>query len=302
MKETMKEKYDVGVVVGRFQVAELTKAHREIIKTVRNNHKQYVIVVGVSPTLGTKKDPLTYAARLKMLQSEFPDAIITHLSDVNDDKVWSERLDSIIRAVCPLGSVCLYGGRDSFIASYTGKFSTFELTLIGEHQGTKIREDLGKEVCSSLDFRKGIIYSCQNRFPQCFPTVDIALINTHGSKVLLARRNDKSKYQFPGGFVDPTDTNLEQAAYRELHEEIECKTSILPTYICSGLVDDWRYPTKDARIMTSLFLLDSVDDESVEIKDEFIDLRWIDINIDNLELVADSHKFLFENLVKYVKR
>ena len=122
----MKDAYDVGVIVGRFQVHELTKAHRDIIKQVKETHKRVVIMVGVSPTLVTRNNPLDYLTREEMLRVTFPEAIVSHIADQKNDEEWSKALDSSLRSLIPIGSICLYGGRDSFISSYTGAFDTHE--------------------------------------------------------------------------------------------------------------------------------------------------------------------------------
>lgn len=299
--DLLKDKYDIGVVVGRFQVAELSDAHKALINNVRENHKQVIIVIGVSPTLGTKQNPLGYTARMKMIQKEFPDVIISYLMDKSSDKEWSKELDFLIRAICPLGSVCLYGGRDSFISSYKGIYPVFELAVIHPHAGTQIREDIGKEICDSIDFRKGIIYSCQNQYPKVFPTVDIAVTNKEGKGyiVLLARRKENSLLRFPGGFVDPKDSNLEEAAKRELSEELDVGAEEM-NYVCSSIINDWRYNNTSEKIFTSLFQSNYSFGTGKPI-DEFYNSEWIKLNKSSLDYIEDNHKILFNNLINYFK-
>lgn len=299
----LKNKYDIGVIVGRFQVAELSEGHKVLINNVKENHKQVIIVIGVAPTLGTKQNPLGYTARMKMIQKEFPDVIVSYIVDKPSDKEWSKDLDFLIRAICPLGSVCFYGGRDSFINSYQGVYPTFEMAIVHPHAGTIIREEIGKEVCDSIDFRKGIIYSCQNQYPKVFPTVDIAVIEKVGKdiKVLLARRKENDLLQFPGGFVDPTDLSYEDTAKREINEEIDIEVGDEVNYICSSLINDWRYNNTSEKIITSLYQLEYISGTGKP-KDEFHSSEWIKVCNSNIELVKENHRGLFNNLISYFKR
>ncbi len=290
-------KYDVGVIVGRFQVPDLSDAHKKLITTIKESHKQVIVVVGISPTLGTKKHPLGYTTRMQMIQAEFPEVIVAPLADVGTDATWSKNLDFLIRALCPVGTVCLYGGRDSFIKQYLGKYPTHELAIINEEQGTRIREEVGKTVCNSSDFRKGIIFACQNQYPKVFPTVDMAVIKKDGKdySVLLANRTADSLVQFPGGFVDPTDACLEEAALREIGEELDVSVDN-PRYAGSCLIDDWRYTGPDERIMTSLFVMDYISGTGKPI-DEFHDSEWVRVHPEELSLVKKGHRPLFVMLI-----
>ncbi len=295
----LKGKYDVGVIVGRFQVAELSEAHRFLIDTVRESHKQVIVAIGVSEALGTKKNPLGYTARMQMIQETFPDVIVTHVMDVKDDKQWSKTLDKIIRALCPMGSVCLYGGRDSFINSYAGRYPTFELAVVNEEAGTRIREEIGKTVWNCKEFRAGVIHSCQNQYPKVFPTVDMAVVK--GNQVLLGRRTVDSPLRFPGGFVDPTDGSLEIAAIRELSEEVDVEVDNECEYLGSFIINDWRYKTPDEKIMTTLFKFKYLHG-TASVIDEFACFEWVDIDESNLENIEPGHGVLFQRLLETTKR
>ena len=50
-----------GVIVARFQVAELTEGHKQILDYVLSKgHNQNILFLGVSPTRATKNNPLDY--------------------------------------------------------------------------------------------------------------------------------------------------------------------------------------------------------------------------------------------------
>lgn len=301
MTNPLQNKFDVGVIVGRFQVPELSEGHMDLINNVIESHKQVLIVIGTSATLGTKKNPLNYITRKQMIETTFPQAkvLVTHLMDVGNDEVWSNNLDNLIRQMYALGSVCLYGGRDSFINSYHGKYQTFELGVTDRIEGTKIRENVGKETVNSPDFRSGIIYQSQNQYPKTFPTVDIAVIkkyNINGYEVLLGKRPDRKGYRFIGGFVDPTDKSIEDSAMRELHEEVDVGVdNDSLEYVGSNLQQDYRYNSPDERIMTSLFKIEHM--FGGHVISEFESLKWVEVNEDQLVLVEEAHKELFKILI-----
>lgn len=297
----LKNKYDIGVIVGRFQVAELSEAHKHLINSVLETHKQVIVAIGVSPTLGTKDSPLGYTARRQMIQKEYSEVIVTHIMDKPSDKDWSRGLDLTIRALCPIGSVCLYGGREGFIPHYFGVYPTFELAIINNDQGTKIREDIGKVVYDSVDFRRGIIHACQNQYPKVFPTVDIAVVRKEKKsfEVLLARRKENDLLQFPGGFVDPGDKNLEEAAMRELSEELDVEADDFK-YVCSSVIPDWRYNNTSERIITTLFKAIYVFGTGKPI-DEFHSSEWAALSAENIDMIKPHHRILFEVLLKDLK-
>jgi bifunctional NMN adenylyltransferase/nudix hydrolase len=225
--------------------------------------------------------------------------------DTHDDGQWSRQLDLLVRALCPIGTVCMYGGRDSFIKQYTGSFDTFELGISDSISGTSIREDTGKTVLDTVDFRRGIIWACQNQYPKVYPTVDIAVWRPNDTgkstkrmmlgEVLMARRTQDDLLQFPGGFVDPTDESLESAAQRELSEELDVSAANF-TYVGSCRINDWRY-TGTERIHTVLMRAEYEFGSGKPI-DEFHSSQWVQVRPESLELVKDGHKPLFDLLLR----
>ena len=74
-------KYDVGVIVGRFQVPSLHEAHRELIQSVVNKHPRTIIFLGVSPVPTSRNNPLDFETRRRMIQDEFPEVEILYIKD-----------------------------------------------------------------------------------------------------------------------------------------------------------------------------------------------------------------------------
>lgn len=255
---TTKEHADVGVIVARFQTHELHEGQRMVLDTVRANHDKYVIFLGLSATANTLRNPLDFQARKQMVLEEYPEATVLYLKDMPDDEIWSKALDAqIADVVGPTSSVMLYGSRGSFIPSYRGKWPTTELEQVGFLSATAVRKQIAKSTKNDASFRAGVIWAAYNRYPMLIPTVDIAIWNEEGTKLLLGRKANEKLFRFIGGFAQPGDGAgssdcYETNARKEVHEEagIEITT---PQYVGSYVVDDWRYRGEADSIGTLLF-------------------------------------------------
>lgn len=281
---------DIGVIVGRFQVNELHPGHIELIKSVADNHRRVVILLGVAPVLVTRNNPLDFITRKEMLMQAFPHVTILSIPDTRNDAEWSRELDKRIREACPVGSVVLYGSRDSFIKYYSGNFETSELPEYQSPSGTEVRKSISREVKSSADFRAGVIFAAYNQYPKVYPTVDVAIMKD--DHVLLGRKEGQSQYRFIGGFTDPTDNSYEEAAIREAEEETGVQIGNL-TYIGSARVDDWRYRSEADKIITHLFIADYISGDAVA-KDDIVELKWFDTAALTIEDLVSEHHPLFQ--------
>lgn len=277
----MKVNEDIGVVVGRFQIDTLHKGHIALLDHVTQNHNKVIVFLGVAVGEHKEEQALGYATREKMIKSAYPSVVVQPLRDMGNDIKWSEQLDNKIREVYHHGSVILYGGRDSFIPHYHGKFKTENLGNIiddSELSATKRREEIKREVRDSADFRAGILYRAANSYPNAFPCVDIAIIKKDGDKklILLGRKPDEKLFRFPGGHVDPQDTSYESAAKREALEEVGQIEIENPRYVTSMQVDDWRYRSSKNKIITSLFKFDYIFG-SPKASDDIQEVKWFDL-------------------------
>jgi bifunctional NMN adenylyltransferase/nudix hydrolase len=271
--ESERTRFEIGVIVGRFQLHELHEAHIDLIDNVVKNHKKVILFLGVSPVMSTRKNPLDFTSRKKMIEERYPDINILQLPDRRTDESWSDNLDKRVREVFPMGRVLLYGGRDSFIPHYKGNFSVTELEQKVYISGTEIRNAVSEEIKGSSLWRAGVIYQSYQRYPISYQTVDIALISdTLG--LLLARKPNEDKYRFVGGFVDPIDKSLEKAAVRELVEETGgmCKVKSCK-YLGSFRIDDWRYRSEMDKIMTAFFVAE-YDGGDLEPSDDISEIKW----------------------------
>src|SRR6185437_8026535 len=251
----MPDHRDVGVVVGRFQVPELHDAHRNLIQRVCDSHGKVLIFLGVSPLWSTKQNPLDFEARKQMILAAFPQVSVLYVKDVNDDALWSKRLDAMISdVVTPAQSVLLYGGRDSFVSRYSGRYPTTELEQDTWVSGSVIRDQVRRSsVKATADFRAGVVWGAFCRYPTCYPTVDVAILNESQTKILLGRKPYEKKFRLIGGFAEPDSVSYEQDARREVAAEVGVEITD-PEYIGSFKVDDWRYRGETDKIKTLLFL------------------------------------------------
>ena len=266
---------DCGVIIGRFQVAELHVGHRELIDNVLSRHKKVVILLGISPLTNSINNPLDFESRKQMICSAYPSVTVLYVKDVNNDDLWSKTVDATIRTVLsPTQTALLYGSRDSFIKHYSGRFDTYELPTEHIKSGTELRQEIGREAKDSADWRAGVIWASRNRFPTSYQTVDIAVFNPDYTQLLLGQRSTESAWRLIGGFADPTSPSLEDDARREAMEEAGIKLDNL-AYVRSFVVDDWRYLNEPDCVKTALFIATTAT-EQPEGNDDIARVCWFD--------------------------
>lgn len=305
-QENIKEKVmgnetSVGVVVARFQVAELTEGHKEILDFVLSKgYNLNIVILGIAPTKATKNNPLDFDSRRRMIEEEYPGKfMITYQKDEPDDHSWSENLDSRIEEIAGSNrEVVLYGSRDSFGKYYHGKFRFEEYKQRLFCSGTEQRALAGKQVKASKDWRTGCLYATQNRYPTAYPTVDCAIFDDYYyDYIYLAKKKKDKLLRFVGGFVDPSDNSLEEAAIRESKEETGLNTKVI-SYVCSKKVDDWRYRSEEDKIITSLFVLQKIKGSAVACDDieEIHRVLFSDIKATD---IIEEHRPLFYALAEW---
>ncbi|MCW3462549.1 NUDIX domain-containing protein [Chitinophaga nivalis] len=288
-----------GVIIARFQTPSLHEGHLEIIRQVQQKHNRVLIILGVSPVRGSRKNPLDFYTRERMIKQLFPEIIVLPLSDQKSDQVWSQKLDELLHTNFPHETFVLYGSRDSFMDTYSGRYTTASLAPVKDYNATALREAVSDKVFDTEEFRAGIIYNTYNLFPAVYATVDIALFRNDKQELLLGRKPNETAWRLPGGFSDPTDDNYEAAAARELQEECGAVTTGPMTYVTSLRVNDWRYRTETNKIITTLFSTDLLEGTPAA-GDDLADIQWITVK-DIPELIrqgniVDTHIPLLEKL------
>lgn len=284
---------DVGVIIGRFQVATLSDGHRELIDEVMRRHRKVIVLLGVSPLANSTNNPLDFEARKQMLMSTYPTLTVLLARDVDDDTFWSAQVDSIVRDVLsPTQSALFYGSRDSFIEHYCGSFPTYALPSGPSVSGTESRNEIAREARDSEDWRAGVIWASRNRYPTSYQTVDVAIFNREYDKILLGKKFSEAQWRLVGGFADPSSPSLEEDARREAREEAGVALRDVQ-YRRSSVIDDWRYRNEPDCIKTALFTA-WTDDEGVA-GDDIAEVAWFDVaELDPTatEIVIPNHRHL----------
>lgn len=291
------KKSDVGVIVGRFQVHELHEAHLDLINSVKNNHDEVIIFLGLSPVRNTVNNPLDFKSRKKMINESFPDIQIYYIEDCADDHVWSTNLDSqLSKWLNPGQTATLYGSRDSFLKCYYGRFPTCELESEHFVSGTEIRKQVSNSYKPTKDYRAGMIAATAHRYPTSYQTVDVAVMDDF--RVLLVKKPLEKKWRFIGGFSDPGCSSLEEDARREVQEETGVEADEFK-YIGSRKVDDWRYKKEKDCIKTALFFAKYIHGNP-QGGDDVAEAKWFSIHELNERNMVDEHVNLLIMLKSYL--
>lgn len=302
----------LGVIVGRFQTSILTEAHKSLIERVFIECDDILICIGNSQVRNTRKEPLPYEFR-KTMVDEFCNELfgnvivvpkINHtikpIPDIGNLNLWCERLDEIIETHInetnnEYDDIMVYGGRDSVSTYYNGKFKLIVVEIIPNISATQVRNKIYEgPVQNNSDFRSGMIYASQWRFPCGFPTADAACIkyNDNGeTEILLCRKPNRTQYQLPGGFFDPIlDTSLENTALRELYEETNISGEIW-NYVGSYVVNDYRYSKEIDKIITTVYRVIWIEGEPIP-HDDIEEVKWFPVKhvLENFdELIFPAH-------------
>lgn len=312
--------YNVGVIIGRFQVHELHEAHIDLINSVLSKHKKTIIFLGVSRVMGSRRNPLDFPTRKAMIEEKFGNRIsaILPIHDNRSDLDWSKEIDKRIKEVFPADKAILYGSRDSFIPHYKGQFETKELESKVFTSGTEVRKNVSQEIIGSKEFRAGVIYSVYNTYPTVYSAVDVAILKeiikpsiehnylstddlTISYELLLGKKPNEDKYRFIGGFVDISDDNDFAACRREAFEETGATVEPYE-FVISRQVDDWRYRKEtDKKIMTRLYKARFISGP-IEPNDDIAEVKWFKLNEIREEEMVYEHiellNALKENLNK----
>jgi bifunctional NMN adenylyltransferase/nudix hydrolase len=293
---------DVGILIGRWQIHELHEAHLDLIETVRSKHDRVIIFVGLSPLKNTPHNPLDFNSRRLMIQESFPNVEVYYIADNPSDIVWSKNLDrEIERWLKPHQKAVIYGSRDSFIPYYSGKFNVQELEATKFISGTEIRRRISNTFHPSKEFRAGVISASLNRYPTCYPCVDIAILDRGKGRVLMGKKEGEEHFRFIGGFASPTSNSYEEDAKREVAEETGVEVDNLQ-YIGSTLINDWRYRGETDKIKTLFFVADYIFGRP-NADDDIAYVEWVPLNelISGEIEIMPEHEVLVDMLAKTIK-
>ncbi len=291
----------VGVVVGRFQTPHLHNGHKYVLDHANKHHK-LLIFVGVHRAPGSFRNEMDFETRKKMLQKEYPNAIIMPIQDEKLDSYWTDKLENLIHVICPLSEPTLYHGRKSFAPHYKGDHTLVDVG--GEHkeEATALREQCYGKAIASEDFRAGQFYYSAQVFPRINPCVDLAITKMIDGELHLAlgaREADPDNWRFPGGHIDRTDPNMEFTCEREAEEETNLAIQNI-RYISSRMIDDWRN-TRTNGTMTTLFHCDYAAGK-LQGGDDIAVCKWVSIKDLPKTKIVSAHKSLMMDFLTYIAK
>lgn len=285
----------VGVIVGRFQTTKLHAGHLHLLIEAARRHKQVLILLGCTRAENSKSNPLDYVTRKMMISGLFKNFKIRPLWDMPEDGDWSMQIDGIVKRLFPNQKTILYGSRDSCLKYYSGKLQKVNIKPISDTTATALRDAVRPK--DSKNFREGATWKANQALAVSFQAVDIIIVSRTlegpQSMLLGRKKTDPSgQWRFPGGFVDPKDTSLEVAAYREAQEEIgevELGGSSNLEYLGSLRVDDWRYKKERNTIMTAVYLA-NYQYGNVKASDDLAVIKWFELEKVRPGLLVKSHR------------
>jgi bifunctional NMN adenylyltransferase/nudix hydrolase len=233
----------LGVVIGRFQTPYLHEGHQDLINYAKSKCDKLLILIGVSDAVGTDREPMDFETRKGLFLNN---DIVLPLKDMPCDIDWSKQVDKIINDL-GFEKAIIFGGKDNSICDYyKGEHEINIMIAKSDKNATDLRRSV--KVKSSQDFREGIIYHTQKRYPIVYSTVDIVIVNNK-NEFLVGKKGNR--FAFIGGFVDPQDKTLVDSAKRELLEESGINIDL--KYKESIKINDYRYNKSKDSIMTHVF-------------------------------------------------
>lgn len=281
------------VVLAYFQNINLTQKDKDYLYSLKPENGDMLAILDVKRGACTAEQPLRPNQRQDILRGHkklFNAGVAEHVH-IKDNERWSLILDETIGRNMTTGTthIVFYAAK-SLADKYCGKY---QVEVMEDIPGlTDVSAAVGVKPHTSNDFRQGIMYAEQRRFPMVYSTVDIAIVDPTAQYVLLGRKKDEKLWRFPGGFVDPTDVSKEAAWCRELSEEVpfgvESYLSEIE-YICSNIVPDCRYTGRD-KIMTTMFgaVVEFKIDE-LEAGDDLAEVQLFKIDESLFDKMTDDH-------------
>jgi ADP-ribose pyrophosphatase YjhB (NUDIX family)/nicotinamide mononucleotide adenylyltransferase len=281
-----------SVIVGRFQLPFLNGDHLSYLSRIIYNSSEVLFVIGLSYCQASREDPLDYQTRVNMIKNYFSSDNISfaYIKDEYEDGEWSRKLDSLVSKIFGKTNsrdVTIYGSRENFINRYSGLFQTKEMFKISIESEELLKKQISSYSMRGDDFRYGAFHVALNQFANPMPCVDIALVDEDSGRILLGKKNGQNEYRFFGGFCENFGS-YEDDAVRELIEETSLRRENFgdPKYICSQIVDDWRYRYTERKIKTSLFLIKYFNGDP-KASDDIETIKWF-THEEFRDLIKDS--------------
>jgi bifunctional NMN adenylyltransferase/nudix hydrolase len=291
----------LAVIIGRYQTFQLHSEQIRMISEVVNRHSKTILILGNSLMRGTINNPLEFRARKTMIQEHFPKMEVFYINDIPKNNVeWSVNLDNLIeKHTKPNTTVSIYGGKETVVKKYTGRYSTFTFEASNYISADELRRQANSNYQHNEQFRAGVIAAQIHRFPTSYQTVDVAIVDDAG-RLLLGRKPNETKWRFIGGFSDPNSPSLESDARREASEETGVEVDFF-TYLGSLKINDSRYIGEVDCIKTVFFVGKYIFGRP-QGNDDIAEVAWIPIKDLNKNDIGEFHHVLVDMFMeKFVK-
>ncbi len=300
----------VGVVVGRFQVDELTEGHRALLNLATESHKKMLILVGVRPAEASDTNPLSFETRRIMLIQAYPKATILSVRDMRSDEKWSRQVDALIQSAYTHDVKAIFHvGRKSFEPLYSGKYPFEQHTFgLDEVEARQRREEVRTDTLNMAAERRGAINAIMNLPHRFTMMVDMFMVrptNDGSYEILFGKKADEDQWRLPGGHVDQGES-IKRAAGREMFEETGLgltNGSDGWTIVGDYDVPDWRVRDTDRITYRTVLLVGEYFHGAPKGGSDLPTVGWIDKNDlvedeiveEHRELVMEAIHFLTEN-------
>jgi bifunctional NMN adenylyltransferase/nudix hydrolase len=294
-----------GVIVGRFQVAQLTSGHKYLFECVADQHTRLLVVLGDARTPPNASNPLDFSIRQMMIYDYLVKELgvdnfnIVRLPDERYHNVWTKKLDQLIEEHEGEAAV-LYCGRDGFKPCYDGKYDVVEIDAHDADSGSKEREKIAKNPPNENHwFRAGVIYAHKTRHFQTYYTVDGALLHDTGSQIdiLLGRKPNEELWRLPGGFIEEhLNEPFTVSVAREVQEETgvtsESGWQILQDY---PMPKEWRIARQENVSHRTILLVGWFMSGRPQAGDDLEEVKWFSLKevLNNVECVMEDHRKFF---------
>jgi len=126
-------------------------------------------------------------------------------------------------------------------------------------------------------------------------------IDWRKGSMFFTRQPGESFWRFPGGFIDPADASLADAAKREFFEEVigyDPKNFVFQ-YSDSFKTDDWRYLKTSDSTMTVLFITYLPYDQyqvTPAAGDDLLEVRWFKFKDFDINILGKTHHILYNKI------
>ena len=307
----MQEK-TIGVAPMRIQSDGPTKGHIHLLQLMRSDFDRVVVLAGQSNDRANEADwlPFEYLEPTLLYYCPWVEVYPFKDSQISTYE-WSDRLDAFVSSIADGAKVTLCGSRDSFYDRYHNDLPYKEYPVLEGHSATERRMEILqeplpedpelREMCLRW-YYKGV---CAVGVPYAIsqPTVDLAIVRSDWSEVLLAKRDKRMPdpaLRFPGGHVDVHEQFAKHAALREGNEEMGKNLQLGPVeMVGEARISDPRHTKTGLVNRTILFASEYFGGEVVLGDDMCLgESRWVSIDESSKSIVVPEHHLLLDMLIE----